>query len=263
MKRTTPVTQRSLRRTMKSRLGLTLVEVTVSIGLLSALGAAIAATTGSATTVADLSIHQASVETQLARFLAVLRPELRSAGIRESVGSPAAPLQASPGRVGDVLQYQVPIQTGGSYYDFTNRQMNWGAGQTANGWVELRFIPERLLDEARFGLNGADLNGNGSRNDTGLRLGRVVRRVLAADRVTQVGADVILASNVLDRGSPLFAVDGQGAARLIDPTAAVTTTAGTIVIDVTFLGLAKPAGATASVAVLSRARTSIRPRNLE
>ncbi len=120
MKRTTPVTQRSLRRTMKSRLGLTLVEVTVSIGLLSALGAAIAATTGSATTVADLSIHQASVETQLARFLAVLRPELRSAGIRESVGSPAAPLQASPGRVGDVLQYQVPIQTGGSYYDFTN-----------------------------------------------------------------------------------------------------------------------------------------------
>lgn len=251
------------RTSTKSRRGLTLVEVAVSIGLLSALGVAIAATTGSATTVADLSIHQATVESQLARFLALLRPELRSAGIRQAVGSPAAPIQASPGRSGDVLQYQVPVQVAGSCYDFTNRHMNWGAGTTANGWVELRFIPERLLDEARFGVGGADLDGNGSRVDTGLRLGRIVRRVLAADRVTQVGSDVVLAANVLDRGAPLFAVDGQGAARLIDPSAAVTTTAGTVVIDVSFLGLARPAGATAAVAVLSRARTSIRPRNLE
>lgn len=253
-----------MKRTMtKSRSGLTLVEVTVTLGLLAGLGTAIAATTGSATTVADLSIHQATVEGQLARLLAILRPELRSAGIRQSVGSPAAPLQATPGRTGDVLQYQVPVQVGGSFYDFTNRHMNWGAGKTINGWMELRFVPERLLDEAAFGVGGADLNGNGSRNDTGLRVGRIVRRALAADRVTQVGGDVVLASNVLDRGSPLFAVDGQGAARLIDPKASVTTTAGTIVIDVTFLGLAKPSGATRAVAVLSRARTSIRPRNVE
>ncbi len=265
--------------------GLTLVEMSIVIVLLGLLGILLSQSTSSSLTVGRLAVAEAEVQTRLANTLAVLRRELRAAGnLRRGLANQSP--QALPS--GDVLWYQEPVESppgSGVVYDFNNRLMFWGAAHqdTLGGWTELRFEATATIDEASLGVGGADVNANNTRNDTGLRVGRLVKQSYATGTppfngttpAPMAGSRVILAEQLLDRDVStgtqhiMFSVPNpgageiQGAAALIDPSTTIAGRQGTVVIDLAALTIVRADNESSARPVLATARTAMRPRNAE
>lgn len=274
-----------MRRRQPSR-ALTLLEAIIVVAILGILGVLLAAATGSSTNVARGAIEQADLEGRLSGVVVLLRRELRGAGVRrltQAAQSPrllidSDPVAAPNWQDGDILLFQQPVQNppgSGIYYDFTRRQPFWGADRTVlDGWNEVRFEQTDTIDESRFGVGGADLNGDGLTSSPPLRYGRLVKRAYAPganaeDLGLQVGPSVVIVDGVLDRGGTtdqFFTVtetaSGDGVAMQLG-SAATPGRGGTVVVNLSLLGVVRDEGQTRVRAIMASANCAIRPRNVE
>lgn len=266
--------------------GLTLVEVIMVVAILAILSVILASATGSSTNVARSAIEQADLEARLTGVLAVLRRELRGAGVRrltQLAQSPRAPVDPDPlvapnWQDGDILLWQAPVENppgSGVFYDFARRQPFWGGGRaTLDGWNELAFEPTDTLVEARYGVGGADLNLDGLTTSPPLRFGRLVRRsygpgAAPQDLGAQVGPTMVVAEGVLDRAGSMdrfFAVTTTGSGEGVAMQLGSATTAGrggTVLVDLSLLAIVREEGQTRVRSLLASGREAIRPRNVE
>lgn len=270
--------------------GLTVIEMVIVVAILGILGILLASATSGSTNVARAAIEQADVEARLANTIVVLRRELRAAGVRRLTQpdqSPRTPSDPTPGtppdwQDGDILLWQQPVQNppgSGIFYNFTSRQPFWGADRSIlGGWNEVRFEQTDLLDEARYGVGGADLNGDGLTNSPPLRYGRLVKRAydapppgsLPGSIGPQIGPAVVLADGVLDRsgtvGPGFFTVtetaSGEGVASQLG-SASTPGRGGTVIVNLSILSILREEGRTRVRALLANGTAAIRPRNVE